>query len=588
MKDDEYILISLLSMQKFTNQNFLFMAILATCLLQSCCHDTAKLDIKQKKICRSIPVDDEINGDQNHQKILHEHDGAVMLQSNLGVDEENQLPIEILFHIISFLDGKDFIRASCIAKDWRNAAISFLNFNGHVMINLSNQKMNKNYLILRYLCCSGLNLSNCQLNNKAIDQFLGDNKDVELRKKKSFTRQLKDLFYGTNNSSHEVPVADHFLYTNTSFIKTLDLSNNRIGSEGVKIIAQSKFDQLTALNLSNNRIDNTGLRALLMGNFCHLVKLNLSKNQISKVGTKSFADSHLTSLTYLNLANNMEVNATRLVGTTIEDEGFVAILSGNLPKLTYLNLKNSRISDLGVRNALKNIHKINTLILSKNKHITDYGMQLLLSDSLSNLTSLNVSDCSTTGIGIQFILKSITLKNLKKIKLSGDFTFRRYALVNYGLLNMTDLVNQITDLEITNSKSDILLNHIIKNYCPFLTRLSMRFCGISNTLLQIFSNSNLLLHLTYLDFSFNHIKNGGLVALAHIETFSTLTYLNLANNKIANRGVKALAYSNFTKLEELNLSQNYITDQGAIALANGNLTALKKLNLKNNLIVNKG
>lgn len=87
----------------------------------------------------------------------------------------------------------------------------------------------------------------------------------------------------------------------------LDLTNKKIGDDGVRSLANSKsHENLTNLNLYNNDIDDDGARALAASPYLvNLTHLDLQYNSIGDDGVRSLVNSkYLKKLIYINLNCN--------------------------------------------------------------------------------------------------------------------------------------------------------------------------------------------------------------------------------------------------------------------------------------------
>ena len=107
----------------------------------------------------------------------------------------------------------------------------------------------------------------------------------------------KDQFSQINNA----------LLSKMTRLKSLNLHDNNIGSEGASAIAQSEhMSKLTSLNLYNSNIGSEGASAIAQSEHMkQLTSLDLSGNNIGAEGASAIAQSeHMKQLTSLNLSNN--------------------------------------------------------------------------------------------------------------------------------------------------------------------------------------------------------------------------------------------------------------------------------------------
>lgn len=100
-------------------------------------------------------------------------------------------------------------------------------------------------------------------------------------------------------------------------LSDLDMSDNDFGSVGASILGSTLGEsRLVTLNLSNNRIDSEGAESLAQAiRQCrHLEELNLAGNRIDDDGAGAFVE-HLDEnqiLVKLNLSDNVEISSARL------------------------------------------------------------------------------------------------------------------------------------------------------------------------------------------------------------------------------------------------------------------------------------
>ena len=113
----------------------------------------------------------------------------------------------------------------------------------------------------------------------------------------SGNRLTKDQFSQINNA----------LLSKMTGLKSLNLHDNNIGSEGASAIAQSEhMKQLTLLDIGWNNIGDDGASAIAQSEHMkQLTSLNLSDNNIGDDGAMAIAQSeHMKQLTSLDLRSN--------------------------------------------------------------------------------------------------------------------------------------------------------------------------------------------------------------------------------------------------------------------------------------------
>jgi uncharacterized protein (TIGR02996 family) len=229
----------------------------------------------------------------------------------------------------------------------------------------------------------------------------------------------------------------------------LDVPGCRLGDRGLQVLAGSRhFPRLLALNLSLNGIGPTGVAALDAPLFSRLRQLDLSNNRLGLQGVRLLAGSvhlqhlttlrlggwhssvgseevaaltsspHLTGLTHLQLGGNGVVYPDTGIGptgaaalasasslanlTTLElpansvgDEGSAALAaSPHLLRLAHLDLSSNGIGSAGATALASSpsLASLATLYLFENPIGVDGALALAESPSLGRLTRLVVDD----------------------------------------------------------------------------------------------------------------------------------------------------------------------------------------------------
>lgn len=131
-----------------------------------------------------------------------------------------------------------------------------------------------------------------------------------------------------------------------SDIRTLIITHNRLGPEGVRILVESPLlNRIEYLHLGSNGLGDEGVRHICQAEmFRNVHTLNLECNGITAEGAKALATSPVfTRVTSLNLVDNR-----------IGDAGALALASSeNLSTLTYLHLGGNRIKSEEAKRALR-------------------------------------------------------------------------------------------------------------------------------------------------------------------------------------------------------------------------------------------
>ncbi len=211
------------------------------------------------------------------------------------------------------------------------------------------------------------------------------------------------------------------------YLRELNLRNNAV----TDLTPLAKLSELTYLNIhSNPGIESIrplknlkGLRTLIMGNvpikneisilenFPQLTNLNLRGSGVVDLEPIS----HLTALEHLNLYLNPKIESIAplvklinlqeliLAGVPVKNE--IDIIAG-LPKLQYLNLRDSKLNDIS---ALAKLSKLKYLNLHSNPEINSI-------EPIKNLTNMRTLILRGVPIGDQVDILS-DLTNLQKLNL---------------------------------------------------------------------------------------------------------------------------------------------------------------------------
>uniref|UniRef100_A0A8C1YSL7 Uncharacterized protein n=1 Tax=Cyprinus carpio TaxID=7962 RepID=A0A8C1YSL7_CYPCA len=307
-----------------------------------------------------------------------------------------------------------------------------------------------------------------------------------------------------------------------SNLRELDLSRNQIGDSGVTEISSllRNSQTLQILRLSDCSISEEGYKALssaLRSNPSHLIELDLTGNDPGPSGVKQLSD--------LLQDPNCQLKTLRFLGPAA-DEGcqYVTGIVGKNPLLLReLNLRGRKLGDTGV-------NQISALL--QDKHCT--LNTLILRNTVFSLFSITEKQC--------LILTSALKSNpshLRELDLS-----RNELLGDSGVKNL----------------SDLLMNTQFK-----LEKLHLRGCSITEKQCLILTSA---------------LKSNP----------SHLRELNLSRNQIKNTGVNHLCdvlKDSRCKLERLSLYECDITDVSSLTQSLTNTKALqflKELDLRHNKI----
>ena len=299
---------------------------------------------------------------------------------------------------------------------------------------------------------------------------------------------------------------DNISIININLSSVEGINRNRICSEGVKNIEYTlKFNKfLEEINLSSNSLKNDGLKYIINGlNKNTILKnLNISNNEINDKGMIYFKNLQYCKLITLNISNNSIKN----IGLDILSK---CLISDSLNNLRTLNLSSCNLNFEGVKNFFRNIdlnHSISNLILNNN-----------------NLSDGNFSD-------LEIYLKNMNIKEigLGSCNLSKNIEDLSSIIINSNTLKKVDLSHNSIDDDtfiffINLPKNNSILKHIdfSKNFITDFSCVHFIQGLISNRTLKT------------INFYDNQLNNNSANNLINVFKFNkTLTNINLENNRI--------------------------------------------------------
>ena len=353
--------------------------------------------------------------------------------------------------------------------------------------------------------------------------------------------QTLDLSSNSIGSDGAVALAD-VLKGCTNF-QTLNLTSNNIGSNGAVALADA-LKCCTNLILRSNNVCFDGVVALAEGPNCctNLQTLYLGSNSIGSDGAVALAE-------VLNCCTNLQT--LDLGSNSIGSDGAVALAEG-LKRCSNLQTLHLGLNSIGFDGAvaladvLKCCTNLQTLYL--NNSIGSVGA-VALAEGLKCCTNLQTLDLSSNSIGsVGAVALTEGLKcctNLKTLVLP----FNKLRLD--GTVALAEGLKCCTNLQTL----DLLSNYIDSDGAVALAE-GLKCCT----------------NLQALYLGYNHIGSDGVVALAdRLKCCTNLQTLNLDSNYIGLDGAVALAegLKCCTNLQTLHLSSSRIRSDGSVALAEG-------------------
>ena len=470
-------------------------------------------------------------------------------------------------------------------------------------LNSTNKKFYDYNIIFGYKTNNIIKSYTPKLVLKKLPKKQGTNKNGQEIKQVFNEEEISSLFY-QKCMDLNIPLKEELMNRFTDFIKlkcvnrVIDLTDCKLGLQSMIILREilmNNYIEYSRLILSKNNFGDKGIEILLeiIQDNSSIVELNLSSNGLTAKGGKLIFAYLLNqqSIISLDISSHEGINRNRicaegvrlienvlktnyfiesidLSSNSIKTEGFKYLingLSGNIV-LKYLNISNNEIDDKGMHYLKDNFEecKLEVLDLSSNPIGNEGCISLgkcLGSEKFSEITNVNLSDCSIRFNGIREFFKFIkTNKKLNTLVLNKNNLFSKkwvYLEDYFITLNLRNLYLSSCSLNV----SVIEISKILQHH-PTLKVLDLSHNQINDSsfiFFKSFPKENL--SLIELDFSRNYISDKS----------AKYFFENLVNNR---------------NLQRLNFFDNQLQNQSANAIIEGLKINhfLTYINLKSNRV----
>ena len=301
----------------------------------------------------------------------------------------------------------------------------------------------ENNFDFNHLCCAGsgslggpiLNL----LNNEVIGMH--KNKKEELNIGLFLKYAINDFInrYKNNKNNNDLKLKEFNNKYNLNIkdlnITKLDLSDKKLGDEGLKNVCNIDFKKLKELILYNNEI--TDIQALQNSKFTKLEKLNLGDNKINNINA-------------LEKMNFKELKELYLYDNKISDIEILAKV--NFEKLEILHLSYNKISNIKVLEKV-NFKNLKILDLYKNEIV---DINILEKVKFEKLKKLQLGGNKISDIDV---LEKVNFRELKELHLSQNYISKinilekvKFEKIQFLYLANNSISDDIKVLEKVNFK----------------------------------------------------------------------------------------------------------------------------------------
>lgn len=392
-----------------------------------------------------------------------------------------QLPVEVVTHIMSFLNVADRKDAALVCRTWLEASLDPI--------------LQRDIIIHFYASCSAftdktlLSLSRRRLPHLVLNDMDSslDDKLVFLKSCEHLAANLKTLSLRRSNITEKTFVE---LLSSCKNLVSLDLSScNSLFMSGSLLEKNSEMQILKNTLTNVIEVDLSSIRYLSDATFNRIVtvcenveKLSFASTQISFKGHEYIHESNhvanSTVLTYKNILNFIAsqkcLKSLNFSRTLIEDchiEELVLSLKLHLQELFLLGCRN--VSDEGISIICKHQPHLVSLDVSECPDLTNKSV-MVIAMTMKLLKNLYLNKCKQLTDSAAANLSN--LKHLQVLDLSECFQITSDGLIK-GLCVDEAVTSHITNLNL-NCCSGITDNFVEKacDCLPLLTNLDLASC----------------------------------------------------------------------------------------------------------------
>lgn len=343
-------------------------------------------------------------------------------------------------------------------------------------------------------------------------------------------------------------------YGNWSRLESLDLSNNDLDIQSIKILNHINLPTLKFLNLSNTKLSDDCLKELSKNIWFSLETLDISFNPVTTVGLMKLADQKWPSLRELNISH-----------IELKKDSVHHIAQGGWNKLETLNLSASNFDDVtAIELAQQKWRKLISLNLSSIVLTTDLMTELIRADWFHQIETLDLRFCYLQKDAIKIfasrdyrsltnlildsneigddgaeILATGEFSSLMELHLDGNGITAKGAkalsLGKWPLLSFLDLSN--------NKIGDDGVRDVVEHFYKSLRRLDLNSVGMTNVAAEIIGTQKWK-RLSVLKINNNEVTDDVIKFFAKNE----ICDLEIKGNKLSDLTMKHLALRKMPQL----------------------------------------